>query len=384
MILLDEVDHLSGGFTKVSEDRIGKSLGTDQDGPVLKGDSGGKAELLSLLSRTKNPVIMTCNDQMRLWGRGGGWRQNRDRVLRLSENVIFDRVKSVNLRKVAHRVLDSEGIGIDPGSLEILISDNPGDVRALIKDLQSMSSASDGHIDLTIVEEISGTVERDSQVNVFNAMKRIYAEKSGQEASKILVNSDKDPDEMLAWFAWNNQSVLDSSSLYSISNAMCKADGYLAAKFTNRAFRSWYWGSSIPAQAAVSKSKLSNSNEVFVSFPDFLRRGGESWRTNDLITRISETLGSSKSSVREDIWPNLLAIHDSDLGGDPEDFAVAKKLDLGVDGHLALHGIPKSSRQAKSIIQSYDSDSLDEIPEIVNVEIDKSEDKGQYRLDSFS
>ena len=234
------------------------------------------------------------------------------------------------------------------------------------------------------VEEISGTVERDSQVNVFNAMKRIYEEKSGQEASKILVNSDKDPDEMLAWFAWNNQSILDSASLSSISSAMCEADGYLAAKFTNRAFRSWYWGSSIPAQAAVSKSKFSNSNEVFVSFPDFLRRGGESWRTNDLITRISETLGSSKSSVREDIWPNLLAIHDSDLGGDPEDFAVAKKLDLGVDGHLALHGIPKSSRQAKSIIQSYDSDSLDEIPELVKGEIAKSEDEGQSRLDSFS
>ncbi len=384
VILLDEVDHLSGGFTKVSEDRIGKSLSTDQDSPVLKGDSGGKAELLSLLSNSKNPVIMTCNDQMRLWGRGGGWRQNRDRVLRLAENVMFDRVKSVDLRKVAHRVLDSEGIGIDPGSLETLISDNPGDIRALIKDLQSMSSVSEGHIDLGIVEEISGTVERDSQVNVFNAMKRIYAENSGQNASKILVNSDKDPDEMLAWFAWNNQSLLDSASLFSVSSAMCEADGYLATKFTNRAFRSWYWGSSIPAQAAVSKSKFSKAKDVFVSFPDFLRRGGESWRTHDLITRISENLGSSKSSVREDIWPNLLAIHDSDLGGDLEDFAVARKLGLGVDGHLALHGIPKSSSQAKSIIRSYDSDSWDEIQEIVNVEIDKSEDGGQSRLDSFS
>lgn len=384
VILLDEVDHLSGGFAKVSEDRIGKSLSTDQDGPVLKGDSGGKAELLGLLSKTKNPVIMTCNDQMRLWGRGGGWRQNRDRVLRLTENVIFERVKSVDLRKVAHRVLDSEGIGIDPDSLEALISDNPGDIRALIKDLQSISSASDGHIDLAIVEEISGTVERDSQVNVFNAMKRIYTEKSGQRASKILVNSDKDPDEMLAWFAWNNQSVLDSASLSSISSAMCKADGYLAAKFTNRAFRSWHWGSSIPAQAAVSKSNFSKSNDVFVSFPDFLRRGGESWRTNDLITRLSENLGSSKSSVREDIWPNLLAIHDSNLGGDPEDFAVSKKLGLGVDGHLAMHGIPKSSRRAKSIIRSYDSDSLDQVQENVSFEIDKSKDEGQSSLDSFS
>ena len=384
VILLDEVDHLSGGFAKISEERINRTLSSNEEKTILKGDSGGKAELLSLLRKTKHPVIMTCNDQMRLWGSGGSWRSNRDRLLRMTESVIFERVERVDLRRVALRVLDSEGITIDPEALESLLSKNPGDIRALVKDLQSLSENSDKHIDLSLVEAISGTNDRDSQVNVFNALRRVYTEDSSAKAIEILVNSDKDPDEILAWFSWNNQSVLESSSLSEISFSMSKADTYLATKFTNRAFRSWYWGSSIPAQAAVSRSKVSSEREVYVNFPDFLRRGGESWRTNDLIERLSRVFCSSKSSIREDLWPHLLAIHDPELGGSPQDFSVAKKLELSVDDHLALHGIPKSSRSAKDIIATFDSQEIESSQEILIGEANHSgEDDGQSRLDSF-
>jgi len=66
VILLDEVDHLGGGFSEISEDRLERVISNEGDGPVLAGDSGGKAELLRLLSVSEQPVIMTCNDPMRL------------------------------------------------------------------------------------------------------------------------------------------------------------------------------------------------------------------------------------------------------------------------------------------------------------------------------
>ena len=50
---------------------------------------------------------------MKLWGRGN-WRRNRDRVNRIAENIIFERVGATDLRRIALRVLDSEGVGIDP------------------------------------------------------------------------------------------------------------------------------------------------------------------------------------------------------------------------------------------------------------------------------
>ena len=164
MILLDEVDHLGGGFSEVSEDRLERVISKEEDGPVLVGDSGGKAELLRLLSVTEQPVIMTCNDPMRLWGSGRSWRRNRDRVLSHAELVQFKRAGNLDMRKIAHRVLDSEGFTIDPGALEQLLSSNPGDLRALVRDLQALCSVSDGHISSDDVGDLSVVAVRDVQV----------------------------------------------------------------------------------------------------------------------------------------------------------------------------------------------------------------------------
>jgi len=385
VILLDEVDHLSGGFAKISEDRIQKTMSPDEDGPALRGDSGGKAELLNLLSNTNHPVIMTCNDPMKLWGKGGNWRSNRDRVLRVSENVTFERVDRSDLRRIALRVLDSEGIGIDPESLDALIDGNPGDLRALVRDLQSLSNVVDGHIDMSSVDDLSDAVLRDSQVNVFKSLKRAYLAPSGASVSEIVRNSDKDPDEMLAWFAWNNQSIMTGSGLEEISGAMCRSDSFLATKYSNRAFRSWYWGSALPAQAIAAVSTEKTGNDVYVSFPDFLRRGGESWRTGGVISRLSESLGTSRSSIRDDLWPTLLAIHNPSLGGAEGDFSVAKKIGLVAEDHLAMHGIPKSSKSGKAIVKAFEGEESRQDDEILVVEDSENNivDDSQPTLDRF-
>jgi len=385
VILLDEVDHLSGGFSKVSEERIERAMSLEEDGASLRRDSGGKAELLNLLRETKNPVIMTCNDPMKLWGKGGNWRSNRDRVLRFSENVIFERVSRSDLRRIALRVLDSEGLGIDPDSLNALIDGNPGDLRALVRDLQSLSCIVDGHIEMSAVQDLSNAVVRDSQINVFNSLKKAYNTRTGADISEIVRNADKDPDEMLAWFAWNNQSIMTASELESVSSAMCKSDSFLATKFSNRAFRSWYWGSALPAQAIASVTKINGGNGVFVSFPDFLRRGGESWRTGSLITSLSEKFGTSRSSTREDLWPTLLAIHNPSLGGSESDFGVAKKIGLTAEDHLAIHGMPKSGKSAKEVLKAFGEEGPSDSVEIL---ADESADGGagdkvQPTLDRF-
>ncbi|MGY8692488.1 MAG: AAA family ATPase, partial [Candidatus Poseidoniales archaeon] len=127
LILLDEVDHLSGGFGKIDDNKINKSINLEEEPNKIKGDRGGKAELLNLLSISRQPIIMTCNEPMRLWG-NSNWRSNRDRVLRLSEEIAFKRVGKPHLRKIARRVMDAEGMSIDPGAMELLIDNNKGDL----------------------------------------------------------------------------------------------------------------------------------------------------------------------------------------------------------------------------------------------------------------
>ncbi len=389
IILLDEVDHLAGGFSKVSEERIGKFLSADEDMSSISGDSGGKAELMHLLDVSMQPVIMTCNDPMRLWGGGRSWRMNRDRLLRVADMIQFKRVSANDMRKIAYRILDGEGVKIDPGALEEIISGNPGDLRALVRDIQAASTLADGYITIDMIRSLSSVAVRDSQIDVFKAMKEIYASKSGSEASEILRNSDKDPDQMLAWFSWNNLSVFDSRDLASISEAMEMADRSLATKYTNRAFRSWYWGSALTSQAAVSEKPL--TSDPYLGYPDFLRRGGESWRTVNVVTAMSENVSTSRSSFREELWPLILAVHDESLGGDPLDFSLAVKMGLGVEEHLSLHGIAKSSKQGRAVIKKFgEIEIAAELEEAVIRESEpdpvkeKSEESGkQFTLDSF-
>ena len=354
----------------------------------LKGDSGGKAELMNLLTKTQQPIIMTCNDPMRLWGSGRNWKTNQNRLLRLAEQIIFKRVEKIHMRKISRRVLDTEGYSIDPEALEELIGGNPGDLRALIRDLQAVSVISGEHIDLAAVQDLASVAIRDSQIDVFKALKQVYKSKSGKDAGRILLNSDKDPDQMISWFTWNNQSMFDNRTLEELSSAMVSADRALATKYKNRAYRSWYWGSVLSAQAAVAMRPMDSAREPFITYPNFLRRG-RNGISSSVIENLSKQLDTSKASVREELWPNLLAIHDQDVGGDPMDLSLSIKLGLTAEEHLSLYGIAKSKPMGIKILRAFNELNEEEyeiITEIQEVkqEEEKKEDTGtQFRLDSF-
>ncbi|MDC0149959.1 hypothetical protein OAI65_03440 [Candidatus Poseidoniales archaeon] len=282
------------------------------------------------------------------------------------------------------------------GAVEALIENNPGDLRALIRDLQAAAAIGGQHIAKDDVQALAEVAERDSQIDVFRALREVYSAENGRHANRLLMNSDKDPDEMLAWFAWNNQSVFEDQELAGISQAMVLADRALATKFTNRAYRSWYWGSSLPSQAAVAANQANPGTSPFLTYPGFLRRGGEAWRTSGVVETLAEQAGTSKAAVREDLWPNLLAVHDETLGGKPEDFSLALQLGLSGEDHLSLHGIPKSRREAKKILAAFDeslpNDDWDEVPEPIPQTVEKTpepsdeksdDESTQFSLDSF-
>jgi len=387
LILLDEVDHLSGSFAKLKDNTIEKKIAGDEVN--LKGDSGGKAELMNLLTKTQQPIIMTCNDPMRLWGSGRNWKTNQNRLLRLAEQIIFKRVEKIHMRKISRRVLDAEGYSIDPEALEELIGGNPGDLRALIRDLQAVSVISGEHIDLAAVEDLASVAIRDSQIDVFKALKQVYKSKSGKDAGRILLNSDKDPDQMISWFTWNNQSMFDNRTLEELSSAMVSADRALATKYKNRAYRSWYWGSVLSAQAAVAMRPMDSAREPFITYPNFLRRG-RNGISSSVIENLSKQLDTSKASVREELWPNLLAIHDQDIGGDPMDLSLSIKMGFTAEEHLSLYGIAKSKPMGIKILKAFNELNEEEEYEIiteiqeVKQEEEKKEDTGtQFRLDSF-
>ena len=168
---------------------------------------------------------------------------------------------------------------------------------------------------------------------------------------------------------------------------MCLADRALATKFTNRAYRSWYWGSNIPAQAAIIPLSKSPNSRIFLGYPNFLRRGSGDWSSRNIIEKISKDLSSSKSSIKEELLPMLLAIYDEKMGNDINDIRLTKKLGLSGEDHLFLNGLSKSEDISESVMKLFDEEELtQENRENVEsiVKESSANTTSQFTLDSFS
>ncbi len=353
LILLDEVDHLSGGFSTAAESTIKQTMEADSESALMAGDRGGKGELLRLLSSTEQPVMMTCNDPMRLWAPMRNWRRNRDRILRSCEMVVFERVSHTSLGRIARRILKAEKIKIDPAALDSLIRGNPGDLRALVKDLQALAITDSKHIDLEAVRLQLKLGSRDEQIDVFNGLREMLGTRIATKALKLGRELDKDPNELIAWVAWNMANNHPEPEIHErTSMALSSADAALAVTFTNRAYRAWLWGGAIASLTTCSIAPQP-PERIHIGYPEFLRRRAEPWRSSDLMNRIAAMSGSSLSAVREELWPILLASHDQQLSGDPLDCTISWALGLEAEDHLALHGLASKNNESKKIIKKF-------------------------------
>jgi len=381
LILIDEVDHLSGGLRSVSESRINNAIKVNADpseAVQLKGDTGGKAELLKLLAETKQPVILACNEVMGLWGKSSNWRSTRERFQRLLMTINFERASKDALRNIARRVLNSESIEYDTAAIEALTNNNPGDLRALVRDLQVICASGTNSIDEAAVMQYVELSERDVSVEVFPGLSELYKSNHAHDAIKLGISIDKAPSELLNWIHWNNPSIFTNKKAIDRGNrALCQSSKMLISMYQNTAHRSWYWSSQISGLAASVVNQQDLTGKLYPSYPNFLRRGSTQGRST-IINRLTDITGASKSSVREELLPLLISLHsETSEVGNIDDFAISIDLGLTGDEHAALCGLPKSRKSTKELVARYnliesERSNLNEIAVIE--EIQSSED----------
>lgn len=391
LILLDEVDHLSGGLREISSERISSIVsGEDIDNSkALRGDSGGKAELLNLLSETRQPVILACNDEMGLWGRtSSSWRTARDRFTKHLIPIRFERASNEALRRIALRVIKEEGFTADPGALDELIKNNPGDLRALVRDLQVMCSLTESNLTKEMVLENIETGVRDTTVEIFPGLDMLYRSRTAQNSMEASRSLDKSPDDMVAWISWNNAVVFtNNDAIRRGSSSLSIADTLLTTRFRNTAHRSWYWSSNLAGLSASVTSPKAVEGRVFCSYPGFLRRGS-AWIKRSVVDRLSETCGCSKKAVREELLPSLVAVQSENAN----DFAISISLGLSPEEHAAICGLSLSHRSTKELLEKYslelesansiklESPSIVTLDEEIETDEEISEDSGQKTL----
>jgi len=379
LILLDEVDHLSGGLKKVNQDKLNKAMMGEEVGgnPVtFSGDSGGKAELLRLLNETKQPVILACNEVMGLWGKGASWRSTRDRFQKHMITLNFERANDEALRRIARRVLKSENIEFEAQAIEKLVERNPGDLRALVRDLQVISASIDGTLTTELVNLFIESGERDISVEVFPGLDKLYRCYTASEAVLAGRTIDKSPSELLNWIHWNNPSLISDKSILRRGNqALSISSKMLSAQYDNTAHRSWYWSGQLSGLAASVVNKNPFTERIYPSYPNFLRRNTSNVRPS-IIEQLAKGSGISKSTVRDEMLPILTSLlSPNSVVGDPNDFSISMSYNLSGEEHATLAGLALSRRSTKDIVAQYNEEKskLSLIIEEENIEVEISE-----------
>jgi len=401
LILLDEVDHLSGGLRQVSQERIERAMEGDDEKPgsSLRGDSGGKAELLRLLEQTKQPVMLACNEEMGLWGRNSSWRTTRDRFGRHLLKINFVRASDEALRRIARRVLREENVAFEDSAIDALASTNHGDLRALVRDLQVMATGLDGEtLTADMVRAHAQASQRDVTVEIFPGLDRLYRERTSAEASQLIRTIDKDASDFLNWVHWNNASLFTHApSVRRGTSTLLQADRAMMGRFLNTAHRSTYWTQHLTALAASTANDVPLEGRIFPSYPHYLRRSSPAGR-GSIVEKLAELCGTNKAITREEfLHPLFMITQDDSLLGDSTLFDVSLELGLTAEEHLSLAGLPVSRRSSKALIKDYqaaeevlrasqvmerdvetatpatpDVDSLPPVPDVVPVEEEDS------------
>lgn len=354
LILLDEVDHLSGGLRAVSDDRVRGQLMDDDEKDALKGDSGGKAELLRLLEKTSQPVVLACNDVMRLWGSGSSWRSTRDRFSRHVITLTFDRVSNDAIRRIARRVLREEGVTFDGEALDLLVKHNPGDLRALVRDLQVLCEGFDRVLTADIVRARIESGGRDLTMGVFPGLGAVYQSRTAEDAVRHAATLDKDPAELVDWVHWNNGTVFtQSASRFRAAESLALADRAAASRYLSTAHRSSYWSLHLSSLAASVANAEPVQKKVYTGYPAHLRRTAS--RTASVAEALAEACGASKAGMRAELLPILSAsLNAEGTMGDHEHLDMSLNLGLSASEHVALTGLAMSRRSAKDLVRHYD------------------------------
>ncbi|MFB6144705.1 MAG: replication factor C large subunit [Candidatus Nanohaloarchaea archaeon] len=153
-------------------------------------DRGGTSELAEIVDETRFPLVMTANDAY----------DSKIKSLRNRAELI--ELGSVHTNSiVAHlkQILENEGIEYEDSAVKRIARQADGQMRSAINDLQA---AAQGRKKLTD-EDVKAVGVRDSEQEVFEALKMIFKTESADTARRSTDNLDEDPDTFVQWVREN-------------------------------------------------------------------------------------------------------------------------------------------------------------------------------------
>ena len=274
------------------------------DGVSPSRDANAIDYVAELLSKTNSPIILAANN---------AWDPKIGKIRQKCELIEFKRIGVREAIPFLKRLAEREGIQADPEALRLLADRNRGDLRSMLKDLQTLSSRGKR---LT-KEGVYATSQRDRVDSIFNVLKNIFSAKSCQSAKMAMGEADVDHEMLFEWIYENAPSWLtDAGDLAKGMEALAKAD-----LLFNIAKREQSWGlmsyafDMMTAGVAMSRER-SKAGWVPMKFPERIalmaRTRSERALRQGVLKKMAKRCHLSRAAANAGVLPYLIEIARND------------------------------------------------------------------------
>ncbi len=255
-------------------------------------DRGGKSEITKIIDKSRFPVIMTANDAY----------ETSKSIRRKSKMVDVGKIHTNSITSILKDIANKEDLDYEDKAIKAIARRANGDLRSAINDLESVAEKHD-RLDSEVVKSIG---YRDTEKDIFEALKIIFKTEDADTASKALDNVDEDPDTVFEWIRENIPA--EYSRKEDLSEAFeCLS---LADLFNGRIRKNQNWGllkyvyDLMTVGVALSKgSKYKGFNKY--SYPSKIKMMGRSKaarnKREEISKKIGERLHTSVSTATDSI-----------------------------------------------------------------------------------
>ena len=224
-----------------------KVLLVDEADGLSTADRGGLPELISLVEKTKFPIIITANNI---------WQQKFNLLRRKAEMIPM---KSLNYRlvlSVLKEIAEKEKLLVNEEILMSIAVKSRGDMRAALNDLQSVQ----------LVNKPQELDERDKEEDIFNVLRQIFKDLVNKNTLKLYDSVNMPLDEILLWLEENIPYEYKGTELVRAYEVLSKAD-----VFRGRIHRQQHWRFLIYQNILLSAGVAAAKEQARLGFTSYKR-----------------------------------------------------------------------------------------------------------------
>ncbi|MCQ2056542.1 MAG: replication factor C large subunit [archaeon] len=296
----------NGRFLRASEKKRKLIVIDEADALSEKMDRATGNEIIELVKKTQQPVILVVNDFYAL----------KKRIPTIKSEVFhihFSELDKTTLVKILYRICKTESILAESDALERISENSNGDARAAIRDLESLSI---GRTKIYLKDTLKLS-ERVIKKDMHALMTCIFRESNAIKSKNLLKSIDEEPGFIIRWIDENlPYEYTNINDLETGYKMLSRADVYLGRVIKRQYYGMWSYANEMMTMGVcLAKTSDSSSHSQF-KFPGRISDHSKDVRAirTSICAKLSRIMHMSTKKISHDVISSLRII----IQNDPE------------------------------------------------------------------